>query len=124
MTSMTDTKGKNPIDIEVGRRIRQHRKLLNLTQTDVGEAIGVKFQQVQKYETGANRVSASRLAAIASVLQMQVSEFFGPSSQYPEVHDQLVLATMHAMRDMTPREKHAILTLARSMANAKTEPKA
>ncbi len=55
----------NPVDVHVGARLRQHRTLLGMTQTDLGDALGLTFQQVQKYERGANRISASRLADVA-----------------------------------------------------------
>lgn len=68
---------EQPIDKLVGRRIRQRRWLAGLSQQALAEQIGVKFQQVQKYETGANRVSASRLWMIADVLGVQIPYFFG-----------------------------------------------
>lgn len=64
------------VDIHVGKRIRQRRWVTNVTQQQLAEAVGVKFQQIQKYETGANRVSASRLWDIAAVLKVPVSFFF------------------------------------------------
>ena len=67
---------KHPVDAHVGQRIRHRRWLLGLTQQQLGDAIGIKFQQVQKYETGMNRVSASRLWDIARVLDVDVSFFF------------------------------------------------
>lgn len=66
----------NPIDVHVGQRIRQRRTLLGLSQTDLGEAIGLTFQQVQKYERGANRVSSSRLFDVARILDVPLSWFF------------------------------------------------
>lgn len=73
---MDSPKMPNPIDIEVGRRIRLRRTLLGMSQSSLGEALGITFQQVQKYEKGANRVGASRLQAIAQFLQTPVSFFF------------------------------------------------
>jgi transcriptional regulator with XRE-family HTH domain len=70
-------KSPDPIDVEVGRRIRIQRTLRGISQTDLGQKIGVTFQQVQKYEKGANRVGASRLTRIAKVLGVPVSTFFG-----------------------------------------------
>ena len=67
----------DPIDIAVGARIRLLRKLRGLSQQALAEAAGVTFQQIQKYERGANRVSASMLARIASALDAPVSEMFG-----------------------------------------------
>ncbi len=66
----------NGIDSSVGQRIRQRRKLLGLSQTELAEKIGVKFQQVQKYETGTNRVAASRLWKIAETLRVPITYFF------------------------------------------------
>ena len=66
----------NPIDIHVGRRVRQRRTLLGLSQEKLGEAVGLTFQQIQKYERGANRISASRLYAFSHVLDVPVPFFF------------------------------------------------
>lgn len=66
----------HPVDIHVGKRIRQRRLLASMTQQQLAEYLGIKFQQVQKYETGANRVSASRLWNIASALKVSISFFF------------------------------------------------
>ncbi|MDB5578753.1 MAG: transcriptional regulator [Bradyrhizobium sp.] len=66
----------HPIDLHVGLRVRQRRALLGLSQTDLGKTVGLSFQQVQKYERGANRVSASRLFEFAAVLGVPVSHFF------------------------------------------------
>ncbi|WP_424980684.1 helix-turn-helix domain-containing protein [Leisingera sp. S232] len=66
----------NPIDIHVGKRIRHQRWLKGMTQQELGERSGVKFQQIQKYETGGNRVSASRLWDISLALDVHVSFFF------------------------------------------------
>jgi transcriptional regulator with XRE-family HTH domain len=67
----------NPIDVHVGKRIRTRRLLLGMNQTTLADALGLTFQQVQKYEHGGNRVSASRLAATAEVLGVSISYFFG-----------------------------------------------
>jgi transcriptional regulator with XRE-family HTH domain len=66
----------NPIDVHVGARIRQRRTLLGMSQEKLGEAIGLTFQQVQKYERDANRVGSSRLFDLARVLDVPVSYFF------------------------------------------------
>ncbi len=65
-----------PIDAHVGARLRQRRTLLGMTQTDLGDALGLTFQQVQKYERGTNRISASRLFALSRVLDVTVEYFF------------------------------------------------
>jgi transcriptional regulator with XRE-family HTH domain len=64
------------VDVHVGKRIRQRRWLAGMTQQRLAELVGIKFQQIQKYETGANRVSASRLWDIAEALDIDVSHFF------------------------------------------------
>ncbi len=65
-----------PIDIHVGSRVRLRRNLLGISQTDLGKALGVAFQQVQKYEKGTNRISASRLFNLSRVLGVPISFFF------------------------------------------------
>jgi transcriptional regulator with XRE-family HTH domain len=67
---------KHPVDIHVGKRVRHRRWMLGVTQQQLGDKVGIKFQQIQKYETGMNRVSASRLWDIAEVLDVPVSFFF------------------------------------------------
>lgn len=76
---MADRKTKgtpNDIDAHVGQRLRVRRSLLGMSQEKLAEAIGLTFQQVQKYERGTNRVSASRLYDISNVLDVPVSYFF------------------------------------------------
>jgi transcriptional regulator with XRE-family HTH domain len=76
----------NPIDKHVGTRVRMRRMMLNMSQTTLGEALGITFQQVQKYEKGANRISASRLQQISLTLQVPVSFFFEGSPHVPGQH--------------------------------------
>lgn len=71
----------NPIDIHVGARVRLRRTLLGMSQERLGEALGLTFQQVQKYERGANRVGASRLFELAKALGVPVSYFFDDMSE-------------------------------------------
>ena len=66
----------NPIDVHVGARVRLRRTLMGMSQEKLGEAIGLTFQQVQKYERGANRIGASRLHDLSRVLDVPVSFFF------------------------------------------------
>ncbi len=70
------TETPNPIDVRVGARLRLRRNMLGLSQEKLGEAIGLTFQQVQKYERGANRIGASRLHELSRVLDVPVSFFF------------------------------------------------
>lgn len=73
----------HPIDVQVGSRLRERRLLLGISQTELASAVGLAFQQLQKYERGANRISASRLFEFATVLGVPVAHFFGESSDEP-----------------------------------------
>jgi transcriptional regulator with XRE-family HTH domain len=76
----------HPVDVHVGRRLRARRRLLGLTQELLAKAVDIRFQQIQKYESGANRVSASRLWSLAKALEVPVSFFFdGMNGHEPEV---------------------------------------
>ena len=70
------TRKPDPVDVEVGQRIKIQRLAAGLSQTELGKSIGVTFQQVQKYEKGANRVGAGRLTQIARGLKIPVNTFF------------------------------------------------
>lgn len=72
------------VDVHVGKRIRQRRWLVGMTQQKLAECVGIKFQQIQKYETGANRVSASRLWDIADALEVDVAFFFEGLKEGPD----------------------------------------
>ncbi|MFT6451008.1 MAG: transcriptional regulator with XRE-family HTH domain [Halocynthiibacter sp.] len=67
---------KHPVDVHVGKRVRHRRWMVGMTQQQLAEKVGIKFQQIQKYETGMNRVSASRLWDIAEALNVPVAFFF------------------------------------------------
>ena len=69
-------KTPNPIDKHVGSRVRMRRMMLSMSQEKLGDALGLTFQQVQKYEKGTNRIGASRLQQISNILQVPVSFFF------------------------------------------------
>ena len=66
----------SPVDVHVGARLRQRRTLLGMSQTTLGDAVGLTFQQMQKYEKGTNRISASRLFDFARVLDVPIEYFF------------------------------------------------
>ncbi len=70
------TKEPNPIDVHVGGRVRLKRTMMGMSQEKLGDSLGITFQQVQKYEKGANRIGASRLQQISSVLNTPISFFF------------------------------------------------
>lgn len=74
---MSDNKKKpNPVDVHVGSRVRLRRTMLGMSQERLGEALGITFQQIQKYEKGLNRIGASRLQKICEVLTVPISFFF------------------------------------------------
>lgn len=76
MADSFETRTPNHVDLHVGGRVRMRRKMLDLSQDQLADAIGLTFQQVQKYERGANRISSSKLYEIAKTLQVPVSFFF------------------------------------------------
>jgi transcriptional regulator with XRE-family HTH domain len=73
---MIAKKAPNPTDKHVGSRVRMRRMMLSMSQEKLGDALGLTFQQVQKYEKGTNRIGASRLQQISQILQVPVSFFF------------------------------------------------
>jgi transcriptional regulator with XRE-family HTH domain len=77
MNSKSTAKSTNSHDIEVGQRIRARRMAKGMSQTELGNLLGVTFQQVQKYEKGVNRVGAGRLVRVGEALDVPVSFFFG-----------------------------------------------
>ena len=79
-------KAPNPIDKHVGSRVRMRRMMLNMCQEKVGDALGLTFQQVQKYEKGTNRIGASRLQQISQILQVPVAFFFEGAPESPSAH--------------------------------------
>ena len=86
---MTVDHVSNPLDIALGARIRVRRKSLGLSQDDLAVQVGLTFQQIQKYERGANRVSFSRLVEIARTLKCRVQDLIGDLDVEGEVSDQV-----------------------------------
>ncbi len=107
----------NPIDVHVGNRMRLRRTLLGLSQIEMGKQIGLTFQQVQKYERGANRIGASRLYDIARVLDVPVSFFYDdmpPAVQAASPAGLNAGAPAPAMPDKDPMAKRETLELVRN----------
>ena len=75
----------HPIDLHIAKRLKIQRQLLKMSQKELGEKIGISFQQMQKYENGSNRISASRLFDLAQILEVPISFFFedSPLSHFP-----------------------------------------
>lgn len=89
----------HPVDVHVGKRVRHRRWLIGMTQQQLAEKVGIKFQQIQKYETGANRVSASRLWDIADALDVPVSFFFEGLEEGPKAENEKSVAPADLMGD-------------------------
>lgn len=122
----TGADNPNPVDIHVGGRLRMRRSMLGMSQESLADAVGLTFQQVQKYERGSNRVSASRLYQFSKILDVPVAYFFekygegdrksgilnygmADNSQEPILNDDLLLE----------RETHEILRVYYSVTDAK-----
>ena len=103
------------IDKFVGARIRLYRKSQGLSQTDLGNRIGVRFQQVQKYESGANRVAASRLWKIADTLGVNIQALFQDVSGEKNKTERS-LELLNLFRDLPPAQQDEVITLARLLA--------
>ena len=121
---------KHPVDVYVGRRIRQRRWINGTTQQQLAGAVGIKFQQIQKYETGMNRVSASRLWEIAHVLGVDVSFFFeglnedgtvaAPASDVPSdiLTDKEALELLRSYYSIPENQRRRLFDLARVLSEA------
>ena len=81
------TSHPHPVDIHVGKQIKVRRKILGMSQSTLGKAIGLTFQQVQKYERGTNRIGASRLYDLSKVLEIPVNYFFDGFEKYSASSD-------------------------------------
>jgi transcriptional regulator with XRE-family HTH domain len=108
----------DPLDVMVGAKIRVFRTHLGMSQTDLARKIGVAFQQVQKYEKGANRVGASRLSRIASVLRISIGELFESPKDKPGDPKSpfRLLAGRDALRVLTAFSRISDLRLRRAIA--------
>ena len=139
MDAPTEDRAPNPIDVHVGERIRCRRRSLGISQDRLAEEIGLTFQQVQKYERGTNRVSASKLYQAAKVLQAPVSYFFeGLPATVSGVAEDEQAAFVHEtppspeeremallMSRITDRRvRRRLLELVRSMGDSGAEPPA
>lgn len=127
-------KAPNPIDKHVGSRVRMRRMMLSMSQEKLGDALGLTFQQVQKYEKGTNRIGASRLSQISNILGVPVSFFFEGAPHVgvsqsgkalpPVDYLQDLLATSEGlamakafMRIQAPRLRRRVVDLVEEMTN-------
>ena len=117
---------KHNVDVHVGKRIRHRRWMIGMTQQQLAEKVGIKFQQIQKYETGMNRVSASRLWDIAQAGEVPVSFFFegledGHTHSTIEgdiLADKEALQLVRAYYAMPEAQRRQIFELARVLSDA------
>lgn len=116
---------KHPVDVHVGKRIRHRRWMVGMTQQQLAEQVGIKFQQIQKYETGMNRVSASRLWEIGEALDVAVEHFFeGLKEGTSTVDGQDVLSDKEAMElirayyAMPENQRRRLFDLARVLSES------
>ena len=116
------TKAPNPIDKHVGARVRMRRLLIGMSQEKLGEALGLTFQQVQKYEKGTNRIGASRLHHIASTLGVGIDYFYegAPTGAGEEVTGFAEGATAPSSPDLlSPADSVQLMRAFRSIENPK-----
>lgn len=118
---------KHNVDVHVGKRIRHRRWMIGMTQQQLAEKVGIKFQQIQKYETGANRVSASRLWDIARAMETPVAFYFEGLESAPEsasriegdiLGDREALQLVRAYYAMPEAQRRQIFELARVLSDA------
>lgn len=114
--------GPDPIDLAVGSRIRIRRRFLKISQDDLAAALGLTFQQIQKYERGENRVSASMLVRIAGRLETTVASLVGEDAPAEESAGMLAALTLPGALDLLsayahagPKTQRALLGLAHAM---------
>ena len=111
------TKRASSVDASVGARVRYRRNLLGLSQTELGERIGVTFQQVQKYEKGVNRVGAARLQQIATALDVPVTFFYDGDNKAREVESLLFLDSAFSLRLLRAYSKIKDQTVQRQLVS-------
>ncbi|WP_457648138.1 helix-turn-helix domain-containing protein [Profundibacter sp.] len=118
---------KHPVDVHVGKRVRHRRWMVGMTQQQLAEQVGIKFQQIQKYETGMNRVSASRLWDISNALGVTVSFFFdglekdaGSKADSPVdmMTDKEALELLRSYYSIPENQRRRLFDLARVLSDA------
>ena len=118
---------KHPVDVHVGKRVRHRRWMVGMTQQQLAEKVGIKFQQIQKYETGMNRVSASRLWDISNALGVTVSFFFDGleqdasdknASPMDMMSDKEALELLRSYYSIPENQRRRLFDLARVLSDA------
>ena len=109
-------------DRRIGARVRERRLMLGLTQQELAERVGITYQQAHKYETGANRISAGRLAQIADALGVEPGHFFegrgNGAAAEPAAAQRLLLELARSFMALPRRQQEALVAMARAMADA------
>lgn len=116
----------HPVDVHVGKRVRHRRWMVGMTQQKLAESVGIKFQQIQKYETGMNRISASRLWDIAEALEVPVSFFFdglgngeaGQDERGDFLSDKEALELVRSYYAIPENQRRRLFELARVLSDA------
>lgn len=115
----------DPLDVLVGMRIRLRRKMRGMTQEALARQLGISFQQIQKYEKGANRVSSSRMQMLSAALGVPVTYFFGETvaadgimEEYAELRTECIDFAQSFLRIRDPATRYSILTLIECLADA------
>lgn len=120
---------KHPVDVFVGKRVRQQRWLIGMTQQQLADAVGIKFQQIQKYETGMNRISASRLWDISRTMNVPIAYFFdgiegkgaGPHDDRDTLGSKQAMDLVRAFHAIPDAQRKRLLDLARVLSEAASE---
>ena len=106
--------GPHPVDVHVGGRVRMRRTLLGMSQTDLGKALGVTFQQIQKNERGFNRIGASRLYQLSHILDVPLSYFFDDMPPLEEADASGLRGGVQESSAPDPMDKRETLELVRA----------
>lgn len=121
----TKQRSVTPLDSLIGQRIRARRLEMHISQAELGEKLGVSFQQIQKYEKGVNRVGASRLQQICAMMETTVSYFMEdgtgktvPSKMSAFMSSKQGIDIAEAMMKLSESHARAVISLARTLANA------
>ncbi|MDZ7626829.1 MAG: helix-turn-helix transcriptional regulator [Parvularculaceae bacterium] len=113
----------HPIDLHVGHRVRQRRRLIGMTQQALAEAVNIRFQQIQKYESGANRISASRLWSLARALRVPVAYFYEGLSDEPLIAVESSNGDHGATLEGDPFRNNDTIALVRAFYTLNAEPR-
>ncbi|WP_207779337.1 helix-turn-helix domain-containing protein [Zavarzinia aquatilis] len=105
-----------PLDLQIGRRIRERRWLLGLSQERLARRVGLKFQQIQKYETGGAKVSAGRLSALAEALDVPISYFYDAAAPVADTISRDAAEVARSFMTLPDEQQERLLDLVRAMA--------